>query len=110
MTIPPFLKLFIKKISSTRVSTKREVLTNPYRDWSIVLVVFILVVIAFLLWSGFLFWRIETGQLFMGERKESSYTQIFNRSDLQVTLLEYQERSLLYENLLEESINLESPR
>ncbi len=110
MNFPLFLKSFIEKISKVGVITKRDTLTHPSRDWWIALISFVLVIVFLLLWSVYLFWRLDSGQLSSDTENTSSFKQTFNRADLQKTLLEYQKRDLFYKNILDVPPRLESPR
>jgi hypothetical protein len=101
-------KNIIERFTGTEPVTREE-LTNPYRDWNIVLGLFVIVSVALIACSSYLFWRISAGGLFEGSASESTSVQTLDRDALLQTVQLLEEKEAAYRTLLETRPSYPSP-
>jgi len=100
----------LKKVREIKFSSQRkETLTHPHRDWGLILFVFLLVVILFISWGTYFFWKIKSGELFMLEAGPSVREQTIDRKELKEVTSFYEEREGIYKGFFGESPTLPNP-
>ncbi len=104
------LKKILKKISMRKPLSSSVSLTHPYRDWRRVLALFVFVVAVLFLWSAFLFWKINTGELFTDRTPPSAAASSIDREGLKNVLEFFDTREQIYKGLLETAPVIEDPR
>ncbi len=82
---------------------------SPRRDWGILMVISITLVVIFVSFSIFLFINITTGTIFTVAPEQGKSATTVNRSDLKDTLVVYRNKKDRYENLLRASPKVVDP-
>lgn len=97
-----------KKLGAHKIHT--HTITNPDRDWGIILLIFVVVNILIIIFSINLFLQISSEDLFTAETKELQVSNTIDVRLLRETLLLFEERSENFENLKQKPPRIPSVR
>lgn len=86
---------------SIRFSKKKQSLTNIKRDWSVILLVFSLLVIISLVFSIYLFSQISKGEIFIVHLEKTDGIEAIDKELLQKTLSFFEDKENRFNELRE---------
>ena len=98
----------IKRFKKSGVGNARN-LMQPTRDWKIILLVFILLNAAIVIFSTYLFLQINKGEIFLVEPTQSSIIDTVDRDLLSETIFLFEEKSRQFEKLKKNKPTLVDP-
>ena len=105
----PFKNIFAALKKGKKSSQKRAVITHPYRDWGILMLACLLVIILFILISAYLFLKIRSGELIVATPDTSISTKTINAKALREDLTFFRARETIYNQLLDEAPDVRDP-
>lgn len=92
------LKMVLQRVGLGAQSA-RELLTHPSRDWALLLVGFLVLTTAFVAWGGYLFWSIQSGEVYKAMVAPVDRMQAINQTELNDTLLIFERKEGDYTTL-----------
>lgn len=82
---------------------------NPQRDWKIILVAFVAISFMVIVFSSYIYWRINSGGFFMTSSREESPTETIDRSELKKVIRLYETKSQSFQKLKNEKLEIIDP-
>lgn len=98
MSLDKIKKFFTRK-SMRKIDYKNNVITNPERDWKILLAVFATLICLVIIFSFYLFAQINKGELFTVKYGKSTTAETIDKSLLNEIISFFEERQQNFDKL-----------
>ncbi|HZS43187.1 MAG TPA: hypothetical protein VFA52_03150 [Candidatus Paceibacterota bacterium] len=82
---------------------------DPYGDWQKTIIIFVVLSILILIWSGYLFWQINRGNIFEASPAQTAGADQSTISKLKQTISTYDAREKHFEDLRQASPSAADP-
>lgn len=102
----------IKKIFNKIIKKKPGIVhkeLNVLKVWKIILITFVVFTALIVGISGYIFFRINSGELFLVENKETVQIDTINRALLEDTIEAFEMKKLEFERLKNNKIQIKNP-
>lgn len=102
----------IKKIFSKIIKKEPDIVhkeLNVLKVWKIILITFIVFTALIVGISGYIFFRINSGELFLVENKETVQIDTINRALLEDTIEAFEMKKIEFERLKNNKIQIKNP-